>query len=57
MRKVWSWQDGVLAQEELEDNLSRLDLQLDNDSFLMRRDWWEEMVEEIERTEGRLSLS
>jgi hypothetical protein len=54
---VWRWQDGTLTSEEEKDDLQGVGSQLDDAAFTLRRAWWEEMVWEIERTEGRLSLS
>lgn len=57
MQMVWKWQDDTLTQEEHEDDLQEVGFQLDDVDFTIRRAWWEEMVQQIENTEGRLSLS
>ncbi|KAL8687405.1 MAG: hypothetical protein Q9218_006414 [Villophora microphyllina] len=57
MQMVWTWQDDTLALEEHEDELNGMGSQLDDVDFTLRRAWWEEMVWEVEKTEGRLSLS
>ncbi|KAL8729382.1 MAG: hypothetical protein Q9166_004775 [cf. Caloplaca sp. 2 TL-2023] len=57
MQMVWGWQDSVLTAEEQKDDLEGVGIRLDDGAFALRRAWWEEMVWEIEQTEGRLSLS
>ena len=54
---VWRWEDYTLTAREQEDDVQGMGFQLDDAAFALRRPWWEEMVAEIERTEGRLSLS
>ena len=57
MQMVWRWQDCILTAREQEDDAQDMGFQLDDAAYALRRAWWEEMVGEIERTEGRLSLS
>ena len=57
MQRVWQWQDDVLIHEESEDNVAGRGIHLDDEAVARRRTWWEEMVEVIEREEGRMNLA
>ena len=47
----------MLIHEESEDNAAELGIHLADEAVALRRTWWEEMVEEIEREEGRMNLA
>jgi hypothetical protein len=58
LQTIWAWQDSLLVEEE-NDDMSTASvhgfLELERPLSEMRP-WWEEMVHEVNRTVGKMSL-
>lgn len=58
LQTVWLWQDDVLEREERADlEFQQQEIMVDDALATQRRDWWKEMVTEIERSVGKMNLA
>jgi hypothetical protein len=58
LQMIWNWQDSLLMEEEKKDmgTGSVLSFPDAEKPLSQRRPWWEEMVHEVNRNVGKMSL-